>query len=182
LTAPVTVKIGNLTQVMGIERQAQFAGGATARLVGGVGWGRTVQKHAYGNRGGVPLSMVLRDVARLVGESVVIAQDRSVGLFYTRATGPASNVLRQLAADLWWVDVIGVTQVGPRAPSVIKSPATVADYRGGKGWLTVATEDLAAWRPAATFTSNTVLTPIAVSSSRIHADNGGTLRLEVLAT
>lgn len=182
LTAPVTLMVANLTLKLGILRQAQFAGGATARLVAGSGWASTVPAKAYALASGVPLSMVMRDVAREVGETVNIAQDRTVGTFYVRQAGPAARMLEQLGTPLWWVDPAGVTQIGPRAPLSITSAATVADYMGGEGWLTVATEDLASWRPAAIFSSNTVTMPITVSATRIHTDNEGTLRIEVLTT
>lgn len=182
LTAPVTLTVANLSLKLGILRQAQFAGGATARLVAAPGWALTVPAKAYANPAGVPLSMVMRDVARTIDETVSIAQDRTVGLFYVRQTGPAARLLEVLGGPLWWVDNAGVTQIGPRASSAITSAATVVDYAGGMGWLTVATEDLASWRPGATFASNTVLSPITVSATRIHTDNDGTLRLEVLTT
>jgi hypothetical protein len=182
LTAPVSVKVANLTLSMGILRQRSFAGGATARLVAGIGWGRTVPAKAYANPAGVALSLVLRDVAREVGESVSLATGRSVGLFYVRGAGPAARVLEQLGGAIWWVDDAGVTQVGPRATTTITSAATVADYVGGEGWMRIATEDVASWRPAATFMANTVPTAITVSATRIHTDNEGTLRLEVLTT
>lgn len=180
LTAPVTLTAANLTLTFGILRQRSFAGGATARLVAGIGWGRDVPSKAYSNPAGVPLSMVLRDVAREAGESVSLGTDRMVGLFYVRQKGPATRVLEQLGGASWYVDGSGVTQVRDRVPSAITSAATVQDYMGGMGWLTVATEDLASWLPAATFSSNTVTTPIQVSATRIHTDNEGTLRLEVL--
>lgn len=188
LTAPVTLTAANLTLTLGILRQRSFAGGATARLVGGIGWGRALVDTngrpipAYANPAGVKLSTILRDVARRVGETVSIGADRTVGLFYVPSTGPAARVLEQLGGPSWYVDGAGVTQVRDRVPSTITSAATVQDYMGGMGWLTVATEDLAAWMPAAIFSSNTVTTPIQVSATRIHTDNDGTLRLEILTT
>jgi hypothetical protein len=188
LTAPVSVIVGNLQLKMGILRQASFAGGATARLVAGPGWSTTLAQAdgsplpPYASPSGVKLSTILRDVSRRVGETVSLAQDRIVGQFFVVEICHASRVLRQLAGSLWWVDYAGVTQVAPRASSVIKTPATTADYRGGMGWLSVATEDVAGWRPGATYSSNTVLSPITVSSTRIHTGNDGTLRMEVLTT
>ncbi len=78
------------------------------------------------------------------------------------------------------MDDDGVTQTGPRPTARITSPATVDDYAGGRGWLTVATEDLAAWKPGASYAGNTVTTAITVGAARIASGEDGTLRLEVL--
>lgn len=184
LVGPVTFQIGNLTMLGAVLRAPQpFAGSSSARIIGGAGgWGKTITLDPYRLASGVPLSLVLRDAARACGETVKLAVDRNLGEFYVPERAPAARILRQLGGDLWWMDRLGVTQVGPRPSSKIKSPATVADYSGGKGWLSVATEDLAAWVPGATFSGNTVTKPITVGAVRIDADENGTLRLEVLTT
>ena len=183
LAGAVTLQIGNLTMQGTVLRTAPFAGSRSAKIIGGAGgWGKTIQLDPYRLASGVPLSLVLRDAARACGETVKLVADRNLGEFYVPERGPASRILRQLGGDMWWMDAAGVTQVGPRPSTKIKSAATVAEYRGGRGWLTVATEDLAAWVPGATFSGNTISTPITVSAVRIDADEDGTLRLEVLTT
>lgn len=183
LTNPVSVVVANLTLTMAVLRQATFAGGASARLVGGFGgWQKTLPAAFYSNPSGIALSLVMNDAARLVGERVSLASNPSVGLFFTRQAGAAARLLLQLCGPLWWVSPAGVTTVGARAGGTITTPATVTDYSGGKGWLTVATEDPASWMPARTFQSNTMVAPITVSATRIKTDNEGVLRLEVLTT
>lgn len=183
LAGAVTLQIGNLSMRGTVLRTKPFAGSRSARIVGGAGgWGKTISLDPYRLASGVPLSLVLRDAARACGETVKLAADRNLGEFYVPERGPASRLLRQLGGELWWMDAAGVTQVGPRPTTKIKSAATVEDYAAGKGWLTVATEDLAAWMPGATFSGNTVTTPITVGAVRIDADENGTLRLEILTT
>lgn len=183
LTNPVTLTLGNLTLRCAVYRQKAFAGTTTARLVGGAGgWGQTVPAQAYANPAGVKFSLVLRDVAALVGESVTIDTDRTVGLFYVREAAPAQRVLRQLAGELWWIDPRGVTRVGARPATSIESDAVVAMYRGGDGWLEVGTSDPVSWLPGTTYSGPTVPAPITVASTRFGFDNDGKLRLEVLTT
>jgi len=183
LAGDVTLKIGNLSLIGAVVRQQVFAQLLTARLVGGHGgWGKQVAARAYANPLGVPLSMILRDVAGEVGEKVKLAADRSAGLFFVREAGPASRVLRQLAGALWWVDAAGVTQIGARPSKAITSAATVAAYDGGKGWLSVATEDLSSWAPGATFKSPTVPDGITIGHVRLATANDGKQRIEVLTT
>ncbi len=181
LAPSVALVIGNLTRRMTVVRQRPFAGSTSARLVGGAGgWGKLVPARAYQNPGGVPLASVLRDVAAEVGETVAIAVPRTVGLFYAREAAPAERVLRQLAGALWWMSPLGVTQVGPRLSSVIKTPATVTTLDGAKGWVQVATEDPAAWLPGATYTRATVPGGLTVAAVRYSMGDAGALRLEVL--
>lgn len=181
LTNPVALVIGNLSLRMAVLRQRPFGGSTSARLVGGAGgWGRAVPARFYRLASGVPLSMILRDVAAEVGETVSLETDRLVGNWYAREAGPAQRVLRQLAGELVWIDAAGVTQVGARATTSIKSPATVSDLDGGAGWVDVATEDVAAWRPGATFSGPSVPGGLTVGAVRIASGSDGTLRLEVL--
>ena len=182
LTGNVTLQIGNLSLVGTAIRQRVFAQLLTARLSGGKGnWGKAVPARAYANPLGVPLSMILRDVAGEVGATVRLAKDRSVGLFFVREAGPGSRVLRQLAGELWWPDAAGVTQIGARPSKAITSAATVALYDGGKGWLSVATEDLSSWLPGATFKAPTVPEGITIGAVRLATANDGKQRFEVLA-
>ncbi len=130
LAPSVVFIVGNATYKMSVLRQRAFAGSTRARLVGGGGgWGKDVPARLYQNPQGVPLASILRDVSLEVGEAVVLATARTVGLFYAREAAPAERVLRQLAGALWYVDRVGVTQVGPRAALRIKFAKLGARYR-----------------------------------------------------
>jgi len=178
----VTLTIGDMVMVGHVLRMASFAGSRSARIVGGFGgWPKAVAARAYRSAGGVRASMVLGDAAIEVGEQVKLATDSTLGTAYVREAGPASRVLRYLAGSLWWVDALGVTQVGARAAMAITSAFTVVAYNGGRGRFEVATEAPADWQPGRTFTSPTVSTPVRIGSVSHHVDNDGIARIEVLS-
>lgn len=199
LTGAATLTIANLSLAMtviatpsGGAASGAFAGSSTARLVGGAGgWSRRVSLAPYRNPAGVRLSTVLGDAAKAAqgpdgrAERVTLASglDRSLGAFYVPETrAQAGMILSALAGSLWWIDIDGVTQVArARASTTITTPATV-DYVAGKGHATVATEDLAAWQPGATYTGPTVPQGFTISRTRIHTASDGVLRVEVLTT
>ena len=181
------VTLGNLALTGTAFRAANFAGCRTSRLVGGYGgWRNPVASRAYKNANGVMLSMVLGDLATDAGEQIAVATDASVGDFYLRATpgkpALASDVLRQLAGGLWWVDGTGKTQVGPRPSVAIASPFVVDSWHGAQGAFEIATEDPASWLPGNTFSCDTVPTVQTISMTTILAENSGKVRIRLLAT
>lgn len=191
LANPVTLTVGNLSLKMAVLRQRTYVGAATARLVGGSGsWQNRVTLSPYSNPKGVLLSTVLKDLVMATGSTDATREklklgaglDRSLGLFYVPKTNAiAAEILSSLAGALWYVDAAGTTQIAStRTAPAITSQADLDGYIGGKGWITVATEDPAAWMPGATFSSATVPQTITISSARIHADDKGRMRLEVL--
>lgn len=198
LTNPVILRVGNLAVKMALARrpdgsvaQASFAGSTNARLVGGAGtWRNTVTLTPYNRPAGVLLSAVLGDLAMATGttaatrERVNLAKglDRSLGLRYVPGVArPASFLLASLSGPLWWIDAAGVTQIATTRPAItIATPASVAELNGAKGWVSVATEDLAAWQPGARYVSATIPNGITVAASRMHAGSDGVLRVEVL--
>ena len=192
LASPVTLSIGTLSLAMSIASYPDgtaatqtFAGVTTARLVGGAnGWRRPVTMPPYRappGSAGVSMTLVLGNLAAMVGETVSVAADRVLGPFFaTEPRAPASRILSILAGSLWWIDALGVTQVAPTRPtSTIGSQASVMHIDGGRGWATVATEDPASWVPGATYSSGAAPT-LTVSAARIRAGADGVMRHEVL--
>ena len=178
--AQTTLTIGDLTLAVHVVRQASFAGSRSYRLVGGYGaWQNPITPRWYSSGAALPLSLVLGDAAREIGERVTVQDVRTIGSQYSRSSGPASRVLEQLAPD-WWIAPDGVTHVGPRDSSPIATPATVIGYSGGKGKFEVATEDMGAWLPGRTFTSQTISDPQTIGATIITIDNSGKVRLDVL--
>lgn len=178
-----TLVFGNLTLVGTAFRTATFAGSKSIRLVGGyAGWRTSVMSKAYANNAGVRLSMVLKDVASEIGESLSLAADTTIGPFYIREAAPAQRVLRQLAGPIWWIDPTGVTQVGPRSTLNITTPFQVINWSGAYGSFDVATEDNVSWLPGNTFSSSTVPETQTISMTTLEVTNEGKLRMKILST
>lgn len=179
-----TITIANLTLKGTVFRAGAFAGAKSFLVVGGAGgWSKKPSPQAYANPNGVRKSMVLRDAAASVGESVRIDQDGPIGVKFVRdGEAPAVQVLRSVLGEAWWVDELGVTQCQDRTNvAPIKSAFTVVVWSGARARFEIATEDLASWMPARTFTSETVPESQTISLTSIQMEGEGKLRLEVLA-
>jgi hypothetical protein len=184
------VTIADMTLAMNVYRTDSFAGITAARLVAGFsGWLSTLPRWEYRSPPGsaVPIlaSTVIRDVAEHVGERVNIDPSVgtvSLGSYFCRDQGFASNVLRELTGSLWWVDANGVTQCGVmRAGGAVTSSFLIEDYEPARGTITASTEHPGDWVPGRTIT-NTVLTSTKTLSLVEHIiDNEGTLRTFALA-
>lgn len=183
---PVACKItlANLNLIGHVYRMAAFSGSRSARIVGGYGgWRQRLLSQSYNNPNGVKKSMILRDAASSVGEQINIGTDATLGNFWIREACVASEVLRLIVGETWYVDEKGVTQTQDRTNKTkITSDYTVGSWSGAKGRFDIATEDLASWLPARTFSNQTVVSEQKISMTNIHLDNEGKLRLDVLAT
>lgn len=125
LTGAVTLVVDDLvlkgTVMSGGAREARFR----YRVVAGAGgWGRTIPAKSYVNDAGVKLATVLRDAAAECGEQLGTVPAGTVGTSYVRPAGPASRVLEELVPRGWYVDELGVTQVGRRAAAKWTGEAT----------------------------------------------------------
>ena len=179
-----TLTIGTLVLEGARARASSFSGARSARLVGGRGgWRKDVGARAYRFAGGVRLATVLGDAAAEVGEAVDLdaaLASATVGDAYVREAGPASRVLRQLAGPAWWTDpATGRTKVGSRVPTPITSDFSVEGYKGAEGRVVVATEALADWTPARTFTSPTLGVTLTVGGASLVVEGDGRARVEV---
>lgn len=175
----VALVLGNLTLTGAVYRQNVFADQVKARLVGGAGgWNKKVAARGYNNPSGVLLSMVVGDAASEVGEKIVVAQDQVLGSFYARFADKASRVLAAVGGPSWWVDSSGVTHIGPRSASTIKSAFVVEDYKPHTGELVVSTEDYVSWQPGAMFTSATTGTQTIAS---VRHDMHDTAKMKIMA-
>lgn len=184
LTSAVTLVVGNLQLKGHVFRAADFSGSKSARVLGGFGgWRRKTTKQPYYSTNGIKKSLILRDVASSVGEQITVASDETIGNFWVREECIASEVLRILCGDVWYIDENGVTQAQGRTnTALIKSSFDVSSWSGAAGKFTIATEDLASWLPARTFSAPTVTPVQKISSTTISINNDGKLRLEVLST
>lgn len=182
LATACTLQIANLKLTGHIFRMASFSGSKSARIVGGYGgWRKVLAEQSYTNANGVKLGLVMGDAASLAGEQINVVDDRTIGTYYIREKAKGTQVLAQHLGPTWYVDTKGVTQAQDRTDkSKIESDFTVVAWSGGKGRFEIATEDIASWLPARTFSSATVPDLQSISMTTVDFDNAGKLRLGVL--
>jgi hypothetical protein len=179
--AAAELVVGDLTLHGTIVRGGVFAGDQGARIVGGAGgWRKSIAPKGYTQAAGVRLSLVLEDAARAVGESVVVATERTLGTSWARRAGKAERMLTRLTGGAWWVDAAGKTQTAARATEAITTPFTVIKRSNSQGRIEVATESIASWQPGRTFTSPALTGTQTISAVSIVAEGSGKLRVSVL--
>lgn len=126
-TGKVTCMVGGMAFVGTVDGAASgvFALSGRARIVGAIEWRTRLPKRDFSHPGGVTSAVVISATAAELGVPVVVTAPVVLGQHYARVTGPASQVL---GLSGWWVDALGVTTVGPRAPSSPTSEFDLADY------------------------------------------------------
>jgi hypothetical protein len=121
-SGPASLVIGGVTLTGTVDPMGSgsFSTKASARvLAGGGGWSKTVARQDFQLPGGVPSTQVYNATAALVGETIRDLAPSMLGSHVVRTAGPASNIF---AGEEWWVDLSGVTNVGPR-PSAVADPS-----------------------------------------------------------
>lgn len=91
-------------------------------VAGAGGWSTVIAGKDYANDAGVKSSLVANDAARDCNETIgsfVPAAER-LGVHYTRQKLPAARALIDaIGSASWWVDYLGVTNVGTRNSTVV---------------------------------------------------------------
>jgi hypothetical protein len=152
LTGAVTLILDDLTLRGTVVTGGAYQTRTRYRIVGGAGgWGRTISARSYANDLGVKLSLVLRDAATAVGETMGTAPATAIGPAFVRAQGPASRVLEAVAPRGWYVDEAGVTQIGrrPARPFTGAASRMVNDAAQGRYELAPAEGTLSQLLPGA---------------------------------
>lgn len=127
-SGPASLVIGSVTLTGTIDPMGSgtFSAKASARVVaGGGGWGTAVARQDFQLPGGVPSTQVYRATAALVGETINDLAPTTLGAHVVRTTGPASNIF---AGVMWWVDLGGVTNVGPRPSATADSSLQILNW------------------------------------------------------
>ena len=179
-TGILDLVLGDLTLRGTIVERGSFAGDRRMRMVAGAaGWRTTVQPRGYSNAAGVPVALVLGDVASEVGETLADTPTGTAGPHYARPRGFASTTLRELGGALWWVRPDGRTTFAARDTSPIVSPITVVSRDPATRRVVIATEHPVDWMPGRSFATITIPT-LSVHYTRITSELSGTMRVEVL--
>ena len=175
-----TLRVGALALVCSVVRSANVAGARSQRLVGGAGgWRKDVSSRQYQHDAGVMISLVLRETASEVGETVVIGEDRSIGPGYTRTAGPAARVLRDLVGDNgWYLREDGVTVIGTRPGGAVPGAYTAIGYDGAAGVVTIGADDVSALMPGRTISTAVIGTRLICGVT--HLLDKGTLRSDCM--
>lgn len=157
LDGSLAVTVGTLATIATAVRGGSFMGSTSGMFVAGQGgWRRPVLAKGYNSGSGLQFAQLAGDAAREVGEIIgpTAAAVGSVGNFYARRAGPASQVMQLLPAGIgWWVDSLGVTQFGVRPTGLVTSPFEVVDYDPAFAKLTVMMDDTGALVPGLTMAS-----------------------------
>lgn len=177
LAGAVSLTVGDLTLTGTVVRGGPVEGEASYLVTGGAGkWRLPIGARPYRNDLGVKASTVLQDAARDAGERLVITSPEVLlGSAWVRAKGEAWNVLAQVA-PVWWMDNVGVTQVGPRPATVVQPGAfRLIKWVRRAGMQEVATDTPSALEPGF------LLGGAPIEEVIIHANNAG-LRCRVRAS
>lgn len=127
-SGPASVVIGGSTLIGTIDPRGSgsFVAGAAVRVVGGAGgWDKAVPPQHYHVDNGVSSTSVYTGAAAIVGETIVEAAPTVLGIDYMRSAGPASRVFGD--AD-WYLDLIGLTHVGPRPAATADASLTLISW------------------------------------------------------
>ncbi len=128
-TGPALVTIGTSVLRGTIDARAtgRFSTNAHARIVAGAGgWDTAIPGQQLHNDAGVLSSAAYAAIAAVVKETVVeLVPPRVFGSDYTFMRGAASSVF---AGEDWWVDILGVTHVGPRIPLPMPPKAAILEW------------------------------------------------------
>lgn len=118
-------------------------GRAAYRIVGGAGgWHKDLPAKTYSKTPGVRVSEVLVDAAAEAGESLGPVPGTVMGQHFVREAGPAHRVLNGLAPQAWYVDNLGITQFGARAPSDYTGDGAIIRRDRSAGVVEIDTDDL----------------------------------------
>jgi hypothetical protein len=145
-----TVVIADLTLKGTILSGGPGKGRSAFRIVGGAGtWGQTIKSASYADDAGVKFAKVIGEAAAAAGETVgTIDPSLRTGPSFTRRKGVASRVLQILAPQAWYVDELGVTQLGARTPGKLPtSGVTHNPVDRARGTVTLASEKIATILP-----------------------------------
>lgn len=176
-----TLVVGDLSLVGTIVDGGVVAGQGRYHWRSGAGrWAEIVPGKGYGNAQGVQRSVVIRELAEAVGETVAFGvPEARLGLApeasYVRLGGPAWLALKALSVP-WYVDAAGVTQIGERPSAAApESQAMLVAWsrEDGRRVYIPNAEGVAGWLPGNTIGGEQIV------SLDVDAQPGKPLRMTV---
>ncbi len=150
LGGTVQLDVGGLALTGTVVEGGPYRQSGWYRIVGGAaGWRKTIPAAPYRAEIGVKLSTVLQAAASACGETMGTVPPTKIGVAFDRFEGPAAGVLELLVADAWYVDEVGVTQVGARASAAFAAEYTILRSAPDRRFATISAEDISALLPGA---------------------------------
>jgi hypothetical protein len=172
----VVLALGDLSLTGTLLPGGTFGGTASFGVIGGAGtWDATLSSRTYRDDNGVLLSKVISDLAADAGEVGAVLDgvaDRSLGYAWTRPAGTASDLLRALVGDAWWIATVGTTHAGPR-PATSASPTDLSvemyDPALRRAEVALSDDAVTQFLPGATVTADGLPAPLQVGQLDVRA-------------
>lgn len=184
----VRIILGDLELVGVVVEGGTWAGVSSYQLEAGAGgWSKVVASRPYRDDGGIQLGAVCQDLAKEVGERLVVdAGDRPLGYACERVGGVASASLHALAGSSWYVAADGVTHLGARpvapVPAGLSFVVEAFDVVRRRAVLSTPDDAIAALcTPGATwsaesveglFTTHGAIVTVSASAVRVEVSEG----------
>lgn len=159
LAGAATIVANGVTFQGTIVAGSDYAGKSLYRVAGGSGgWNKQIPPKAYRGEIGIKLATVVTDAALAAGEPMApftaAQQAQVIGKAYARfggvPGGEAARVLDFVAPESWYVDELGVTHIGVRAPSTLRQPYVLLDKRPDRRFAIIATDTFVGLVPGVT--------------------------------
>jgi hypothetical protein len=115
------------------------ANGRVRVLAGAGGWDDLLPPAEWSSSGGVRSSDVLTQTAAAVGETINVTASSNLGARYERLAGPARRVFGD---GRWYVDLAGVTQLGPRPTPATPAGLELLFFDPGTGRAVLTADEL----------------------------------------
>ncbi len=148
-TGPVSLLLSGTPLKGTVDDASSRLWGPTAKVrvvAGGGGWSKPVSAQQWHADNGVLSTTVYQATGALVGETVVDALPQVFAIDFARAgdspmqplTAPSLNVPASAVFrdNPWWLDLLGVTHVGPRLPAAADPSVVLRDYAANEQKIT----------------------------------------------
>ena len=147
----VNVLLGGIELVGATVSGGSAYGRSAYRIVAGTdGWSSEVAAESYQDDAGVPIKVLVQDVASLVGETVQSLPTTRVGQHYARRSGYAIETLNRVAPRAWYVGFDGITRIGARDASTVANTDVITERLLADTAIRIETSALTPYVPGCT--------------------------------